>query len=485
MTKQTRQAALVLSVLCMLQVGAGAQMPALTDVKAHWSKPYVERLYKDGYVVGSNGKFNPDHVLMTEDFLIMVLKVVKPEVKSLKAEAGLPYYEPFVEEAKKIGLIKAEFDEMPQYIGRSMPRELAVQLIDRALTLKGENITVNTALSAKFEDYKIINDINKEAVLRAYQLGIVKGFKGNFEPKNYLTRAESAILVAKLMDKSLRDKLEVFVNPKTYGEVAEFYLKNFEKDLPVRPVVTEKKADGTLNRGDIDFTEKAFSAGGQWYNWWSDQEFEDRMLENIDKPHNVMYTTSFISRVAGDMKRGNREFLPHNGEMLFTKHRGIYDGTAKKLYEFPVKNYNRIAYDLIKYASQMACVRNEHSYIESDQDGLRIALTENSSMLYSYLTVALLAEPELEKITTDNKFAPDLSILIYEDSLKAYNPAMKQMLIRLYGEKDGLLVLKEMTAMVKGRDGETVGTLYKKVNGIHLYMHDGDGYLPVFKLTLK
>lgn len=484
MTKFMKLTTLFLSVICLSNATAFTANTHLQDVSNHWSKPYVERLYKDGYVVGSNGKFNPDHVLMTEDFLIMVLKVIKPEVKSLKAEASQPYYEPFVEEAKKIGLIKAEFDEMPQYIGWSMPRELAVQLIDRALTLKGENITANTALSAKFEDYKIINDINKEAVLRAYELGIVKGFKGNFEPKNYLTRAESAVLVAKLMDKSLRDKLEVFVNPKTYGEVAEFYIKNFEKDLPVRPVVTEKKADGTLNRGDVDFTEKAFSVGGQWYNWWSDQEFEDRMLENIDKPHNVMYTTSFGSYKAGDILRGGGSFLPHNGEILFTEHRTKYNGTAKKLYEFPVKNYNRIAYDLIKYASQMAYVRDEHAYIES-AGSLKIALTEYSTMEGSQFILDLYSNPKDQAVKTGDKFSPNLGIRVTEDGLKTYNPVIKQMLIRLYGEKDGLLVLKEITAMVKGRDVNTSGKIYKNVNGIQMYLRDKVGFLPSVELTLK
>lgn len=446
---------------------------AFKDTDNHWSKTYVERLYKEGYVVGSNGYFQPNQALKTEDFLIMVLKVVDPTSKGLTASNGDAYYKPFMDRALEIGLIKGQYDEVPQYVERSMPRELAVQVIDRALTMMGESVTADHGLEYKFKDYEIINDINKEAVLKAYQLGIIKGSNGNFEPKNPLTRAEAAVLVSKLMDKSLRDKLIFSKNSKTYDKAAEWYLNRYDQLAGKRTVVIEKKADGSINDGDVDFKETR--------KWWSDQEFEDRMTNNISIRPTINYANSLVGAV--EPNESNLEvfggFYVHDGEIGFVNKDGYKDTTAYKFYENnEIKNFNRMAYDLAKYFTQYASEHGRYANIFFNGDYMvlsyQLAKYEGSGVFYITLRTNGKTSKDILYTTFEPHltFANNVSLSHTNVTWSEIDPLLKQIVYRTMGTEKAANSYQFVKSILMYKDENETKVFNKKIDGVWYKAND-------------
>lgn len=452
---------------------ASSSKDELKDIQSHWSKTYVERLYKEGYVVGSNGYFQPNQALKTEDFLIMVLKVVDPSSKSLKAGDGEAYFKPFIDRALEIGLIKGQYDEVPQYVERSMPRELAVQVIDRALTMRGESPVADQGLEYKFKDYKIINDINKEAVLKAYQLGIIKGSNGNFEPKNPLTRAEAAVLVSKLMDKSMRDKLIFGTNPKTYDKAAEWYLSKFDTQVEKRTVVIEKKADGSINDGDVDYKETR--------KWWTDQEFEDRVLSNM-----CSHTPNqFVNSLQGQFEPSDSNmstyggFYVHDGEIGFVNKGGYKDTTAYKFYENnEIKNFNRLAYDLAKYFTQYASEHGRYADINFADDYLIMSYQASPYQGSELFYITLRTNGKTSKDVLYTNFEPHLTfannIATTDTGIRwsEIDPLLKQIVYRTMGTQKSEKSYQFIRSILMYKDESETKVFYKKIDGVWYKAND-------------
>ncbi len=484
---KTIAALLILTMLPTGVFGAVASDNTFKDVENHWGKTYINRLYKEGFVKGSNGKFNPEEVLKTEDFLIMVLKVIKPEYKDLVATEGQTYYAPFIEKAVEIGLVKsdANFDEVQQYIERSMPRELAVQVVDRALTLMGETVTVDHGLEYKFKDFKIVNDINKEAVLKAFQLGIIKGSNGQFKPKSLLTRAEATVLVTKVMDKATRDKMIFGNNPRVYDEVTEWYLKNFGKQVEKRTVIIEKKANGFINNGDVDFTEKAFSYKGKLINLWTDKEFEDKTLGEATISKERTSTQLSVSNNMDnlDLTGIGGSYIPNDGEITFVNVDGVQSGKATKHYELPTRNLNRMIYDISKYGTQYATLEQKYLRLLSTTNHISMFITGTSNINTIQGDITFYKYPKEFAKMAEMKFNPDLSFSVGAYFYLTGNEALfRQNFNRIYGA-DGDAIFNNIKTWMKGRKdsmpdadftktykGITINYIDSQYTGLHAYM---------------
>lgn len=472
---------------------AVSETSSFKDTEKHWSKSYVERLYKEGYVKGSDGYFKPDGILKTEDFIIMAIKVIKPEYRDLTAGTGEPYYKPYFDKAKEIGLMKeADYDELPQYEGRTMPRELAVQVVDRALALMGEQVAADHGLEYKFNDYKIINDTNKEAVLKAYQLGIIKGSNGSFHPKDPLTRAEAAVLITKLMDKSMRDKMTFSKNTKDYGEVINYFLNGFLSQIQQRTVVIEKKANGVINTGDVDYTEKPIKMGGKLTNWWTDQEFEDDTTGR-----GTEYFEPYSKQVAMPPEIDNKtlkdvggSYMPYNGQLFYINIAEKHDGKVSRydLMDKNIKNFNRIAYDLTKYGTQYAKLNDLYlqEFIDPDSHVL-ICLSQNDfSSEYKKGYFAFNKNPANFR-EDDCPFDPVVEFSAEDGAVaKQYADVFNQWFIRVYGANDGPAIYKMYLDYSKGKDrGSKSKSMVKTYNGYQLRFSDGEGVSPCLESTMK
>lgn len=202
------------------QADLDLQIAKYTDVPKHWGKNYIAKLSALEIIAGgTNGKFGADDKLLGGQFILMLVRTLglKPEVPS-----GTPYYMPFVDIAIKQGILKK--GEIADY-NKPLTREFAAVLTRRALGLcdtiptdyfvkgtdyegKGDkgffdNVYVGYQ-KLKMTDWNTITGKNLQSVFDCYRMGLFTGSNNKFNPKGFLTRAEGAVIVVKMIDKSAR-----------------------------------------------------------------------------------------------------------------------------------------------------------------------------------------------------------------------------------------------------------------------------------------
>ena len=115
---------------------------------------------------------------------------------SVYAESPEEWWEPYMEEAQKSGLVK-EMDL--QKLQEEMTREDFVKMVINLYAVMGGK-TVEPSESSPFEDTE------NQKIIQAYELGIVQGV-GNrlFDPSGLITREQMAVMLNRVMD-----ALEIF-----------------------------------------------------------------------------------------------------------------------------------------------------------------------------------------------------------------------------------------------------------------------------------
>jgi hypothetical protein len=187
-----------------------ATITRLTDLIVngipHWAKPYIDKLTEIGIIAGyPDGTFRPNNNVEVDAYIKMVVCGL-----GNKLDNGKDYWaSPYIEKAIELKLI--DTNEFNTY-RRIITREEAAKVIVNALATKEQlpsEEEINKYIT-KVPDYLKIADKYKKHVLYAYAIGMITGdSKGNFNPKNNLTRAEAATIIMKLLDKSLRKPISL------------------------------------------------------------------------------------------------------------------------------------------------------------------------------------------------------------------------------------------------------------------------------------
>ncbi len=173
---------------------------------SHWAYISVSDLCDRGIIVGySDNSFRPNEQVTRSQFATMLAKTLSLETKS-KTETfkDVPKkrWDFQAVEAAKAYLTgyKKSNGEMFFYGERSAVREdMAVALV-KALEL---NVVSNdNKLEEIFDDYAKISENLRDFVYTAYEEGIMFGSNGEFNPQGSLTRAESAALLEKVIEKT-------------------------------------------------------------------------------------------------------------------------------------------------------------------------------------------------------------------------------------------------------------------------------------------
>lgn len=217
MTKRILSAALALALALSLAVPACAWEIRFGDVPLdHWAAEAIGRASEDGVIVGTNtwtedGRvcFEPDSPLTAAQFAAIVtqafywrpLRETERERSHGDAEP-LPYwyslYQQIAEQAGLMEGVGVEDWEVP------MTRyQMAQMLYNIAADKKLEPPAASIAIA----DLDQVPEQYKEAVKSAYAMGFLSGMddKGTFAGEQTLTRAQAAVVFAKL-DKAMEAK---------------------------------------------------------------------------------------------------------------------------------------------------------------------------------------------------------------------------------------------------------------------------------------
>ena len=181
------------------------------DVEHHWAKEAVNDMGSRMVINGvSPAAFNPDAEITRAEFAaIMVrglgLKLEKGQ-NTFTDVAAEAWYAGAVATAAKYGLITGFIDGSFRP-DEAITREQAMHIITRAMKLTGlaEQIgAINAAdVLGGFQDAGSIDDWAKDSLALAARAGLISGRSDHkLEAKSYVTRAEVAVLIQRLLQQS-------------------------------------------------------------------------------------------------------------------------------------------------------------------------------------------------------------------------------------------------------------------------------------------
>lgn len=175
-----------------------------TDFANHaWAKDAIYTLKNKGIISGiSDTEFAPANNIKRGDFILILTRMLSVNDTFTENFADVPesaYYYNAVGSAKAAGIAQGSGENfMPE---NSITRQDLITLAYRAFLAKGY-ITETTDLTSldAFGDKDSISDYAKTSMASMVKAGIIQGSNGNVNPKGFATRAEVAVMCARLVE---------------------------------------------------------------------------------------------------------------------------------------------------------------------------------------------------------------------------------------------------------------------------------------------
>ena len=166
-----------------------------------WYSSDVGMVYELGLIAGAaDGDFKPDGQVSVIQAVIMADRLHSIyHTGSAEFPTVEPWYEPYVNYGKEHGIITAVTNPYAP-----ATRAYVVDILSRALPA-GELEPINEIVDNAIPDVKT-GDGYAESIYRLYRAGILSGSnaRGAFYPANTISRAEAAVIMARMVNKSLR-----------------------------------------------------------------------------------------------------------------------------------------------------------------------------------------------------------------------------------------------------------------------------------------
>ena len=175
-----------------------------TDLENHaWAKDAVYTLKNKGIISGINDtEFAPANNIKRGDFILILTRMLSVNNEFTENFADVPesaYYYRAIGSAKAAGIAQGSGENfMPE---NSITRQDLITLAYRAFLAKGYiTETDDTASLDAFADKGDISDYAGTAMASMVKAGIIQGSNGNVNPKGSATRAEVAVMCARLCE---------------------------------------------------------------------------------------------------------------------------------------------------------------------------------------------------------------------------------------------------------------------------------------------
>lgn len=189
-------------------------VPKFRDLSNHWAKDSIEKLYSLGIFDEESNFFSPNTPMTRLDFTVAIGKAVDLRVLDDKnsenkkkqkifpdLDTNAKNYEYIVSAVKK-GIIKGKQGKNGERIfdpNGYILREQAAAIFVRALGLEAK--APDPGYKTHFNDDANISDYARDGIYVASELGLMNGDeKGNFRPKEPLTRAQAAAIIVRFLE---------------------------------------------------------------------------------------------------------------------------------------------------------------------------------------------------------------------------------------------------------------------------------------------
>lgn len=192
------------------------------DMKGHWGNTVVSILAANNIISGyETGQFCPDQSVTRAEFANMILQALKLEPAKYEGQfydiKDEDWYAGAVSTLEKIGALTPAMTiggkfQPDRPITRLEAAEISVSLC-QALAYTQEQA------SAGYTDIESLSNWQKETVALAEKFGLMRGDDGEFKPKDQLKRAEAAMVVLNLAEKTSR--MAIFIDQKIGSDDAD------------------------------------------------------------------------------------------------------------------------------------------------------------------------------------------------------------------------------------------------------------------------
>ena len=171
-------------------------------MQGHWAAEYVKDLVEKGIAKGkTQTQFAPDDVITRAEFIALVIRAVDQEADYYEGQfedvnAG-DWYAGAIQRALERGLISADAYFRPN---DNITRQEISKIITNAYLLRGG--TAASDYEFTYEDQKQISQWAAGFVKFVSAAGLMNGDSdGNFRPLDHATRAESAAVISRMLEK--------------------------------------------------------------------------------------------------------------------------------------------------------------------------------------------------------------------------------------------------------------------------------------------
>lgn len=173
-----------------------------------WARAAAERLLNENILAGNeNGEFLPENYLVREEAskIIVCAFNIEEDVESgnMFDDCDISaWYYPYIALAKSSGIVNGTSESIFG-IGEYVTRQDLCVLIYRAAEKSGLKLAEKT--SVEFSDYNSVSNYAAKAVSDLSNAGIITGFEdGTFMPHAFATRAETAVIIDRLLEGTVR-----------------------------------------------------------------------------------------------------------------------------------------------------------------------------------------------------------------------------------------------------------------------------------------
>lgn len=181
------------------------------DVSSHWAKDAVNNMGSRMVVTGiGNGSYEPDRSITRAEFATIVVRALG--LAQSTGESGFgdvslsDWFNGYVGTATAYGLITG-YNSTSYGPNETITREQAMTILARAMKKTGLGVTLTDSEIASFlaayTDGCAVSGYAKTSVAACLKTGVINGRSAStLSPKGYVTRAEVAVMVQRLLQKS-------------------------------------------------------------------------------------------------------------------------------------------------------------------------------------------------------------------------------------------------------------------------------------------
>lgn len=177
----------------------------ISDIATHWDKANIQKLVDQKAINGyPDGSFRPNNTISFAEFLSIAVKATVKDIKAVPQ--GSHWATGVYQTAIEKGIITPqEFAGTAESFNAPITREDAALIMMRINeVVQGEQKADISGVSSKIADYNNISASRQPYVLQAYTKGLLGGKGNGFDPKGNTTRAESATILVRLLEKESR-----------------------------------------------------------------------------------------------------------------------------------------------------------------------------------------------------------------------------------------------------------------------------------------